>query len=187
MTSSFDPVGDRAIVETGKVLEAVRRHGVYSSVVFDDPVTQAVIVRTYGGWPQLCAACDAEGFRREFSRTWMAYFRQGIKLFGHLPGTFEITNRNNGYHEHIPPPILTGDQDKARAVLRTKQETTTSKPTLQPGTHSSARVEYYACREEVEAMIEEGYHVLATYEYMKKQGRVTCSYITFADYVRRGR
>lgn len=44
---------DKAEVEAGKVLDAIGRHGAYSSVVFDDSVTQAVIVQAYGGWPKL--------------------------------------------------------------------------------------------------------------------------------------
>lgn len=43
-------VEDRAIIEVSKVLEAVRQHGAYSNVIFDSPVTQAVIARAYGGW-----------------------------------------------------------------------------------------------------------------------------------------
>ena len=112
---------DKAEVEAGKVLDAIGRHGAYSSVVFDDAVTQAVIVQAYGGWPKLCQTCGVEEsenwFRRNFAKTWAAYSRQGVKQSGHLPGLFEITNHSNGYHEHIDPPKLIGDPAKARAVL----------------------------------------------------------------------
>ena len=40
---------DRGEVEAGKVLQAIGQHGRYSSVVFDDAVTQAVIMQAYGG------------------------------------------------------------------------------------------------------------------------------------------
>lgn len=113
----FDPLEDRAIVEVGKVLSAVSKHGAYSSVVFDESVTMAVIARHYGGWVRLCAECDSQGFRREFVRAWAAYCRQGLRQTGHLPGIFETTDRANGYHEHVQPPKLIGDPDKARAVL----------------------------------------------------------------------
>lgn len=112
---------DKAEVEAGKVLDAIGRHGAYSSVVFDDAVTQAVIVQAYGGWPKLCAECGVEEtenwFRKNFAKTWAAYARQGVKQSGHLPGIIEISNYSNGYHEHIPPPKLVGDPDKAKAVL----------------------------------------------------------------------
>ena len=112
---------DRAEVEAGKVLSAIGRHGAYASVVFDDAVTQAVIVQAYGGWPKLCADCGVEEsehwFRKNFAKTWAAYSRQGVKQTGHLPGLFEISNRSNGYLQHIEPPKLVGDPAKARAVL----------------------------------------------------------------------
>lgn len=66
-------VEDRAIIEVGKVLEAIRQHGAYARVYFDSPVTQAVIVFYYGGWEQLRSGCNTHSFRREFARTWMAY------------------------------------------------------------------------------------------------------------------
>ena len=112
---------DKAEVEAGKVLSAIGRHGAYASVVFDDAVTQAVIVQAYGGWVKLCQDCGVEEsehwFRKNFAKTWAAYSRQGVKQTGHLPGLFEISNRSNGYLQHIEPPKLVGDPAKARAVL----------------------------------------------------------------------
>ena len=115
-------VEDKAEVEAGKVLEAIGKHGGYASVVFDDAVTQAVIVQAYGGWPKLCAEGGGQGesahwFRKHFAATWAAYFRQGVNQAGHLPGLVEIANAANGYLEHIAPPKLVGDPAKARAVL----------------------------------------------------------------------
>lgn len=112
---------DKAEVEAGKVQDAIGRHGAYSSVVFDDAVTQAVIVQAYGGWVKLCQTCGVEEsenwFRKNFAKTWAAYFRQDVKQPGHLPGLFEITNHRNGYLEHIDPPKVVGDPAKASAVL----------------------------------------------------------------------
>lgn len=183
----FDPQEDKAIVEVGKVLEAVRKHGAYASIVFDEPVTQAVITHAYGGWVRLCSECDAQSFPWEFVRTWTAYFRQRIKRFGHLPGIHEITNSSNGYYEHVPPPILIGDPDKARAVLETRKgnNTMSSKPKVTPGRSGSARVEYYACREEVEALLAQGFNAKNIYDDLKEQGRVTCGYQAFYDHTRK--
>ena len=55
---------------------------------------------------------------------------------------------------------------------------------IKAGTSGAARVEYYACREEVEALLAQGHTVSAIYQHMKGQGRVTCSYSAFCDYVR---
>ena len=58
------------------------------------------------------------------------------------------------------------------------------KPTITPGTPGAARVEYFACREDVEAMLAKGYSARMVYEHMKEEGRVSCSYSAFCDYVR---
>ncbi|CAK7044191.1 MAG: hypothetical protein DELT_02959 [Desulfovibrio sp.] len=112
---------DKAEVEAGKVLTAIAKHGAYASVVFDDSVTQAVIVQAYGGWVKLCQDCGVEEsekwFRKDFAKIWAAYSRQSVKQSGHLPGIFEITNCSSGHFEHVPPPKLIGDPVKARAVL----------------------------------------------------------------------
>lgn len=108
---------DRAAEEAGKVLTAIREHGGYSGVVFDDPVTQAVIVRAYGGWARLCAECgDGEAlrwFRRDFAATWLAYRRRGIRVFGALPGRFGA----EGLDASSGRPALIGDPERAKAVL----------------------------------------------------------------------
>ena len=112
---------DKAEVEAGKVQDAIGRHGGYASVVFDNAVTQAVIVQAYGGWAKLCQECGVEEseywFRKNFAKTWAAYSRQGVKHSGYLPGLFEISNRSNGYFDAVEPPKLIGDPAKARAVL----------------------------------------------------------------------
>ena len=112
---------DQAEVEAGKVLGAIGRVGRYDSVVFDDPTTMAVIQNAYGGWPKLCEECGAEEperwFRRNFAKTWAAYRRQGIQVFGALPGLTEISNTASGQLRFIPKPRLIGDETKARKVL----------------------------------------------------------------------
>ena len=119
-------VEDRAEVEAGKVLQAIGKHGAYASVVFDDPVTQAVIVQAYGGWARMCTECGVEEsekwFRVNFAKTWAAYKRQGVQVFGVLAGIFEIQNTANGFLEFIDPPKRVGDPTKARAVLEGGQQ-----------------------------------------------------------------
>ena len=96
-----------------------------ADVVFDDAVTQAVIVQSYGGWVKLCHDCgpgcengeSEHWFRKNFAKTWAAYSRQGVTLNGHLPGLIEISNHSNGFYEHIPAPKLIGIPSKANAVL----------------------------------------------------------------------
>ena len=54
------------------------------------------------------------------------------------------------------------------------------------GRPGSARVEFVACREEVAELFAKGYSIRLAYDRMRDQGRVTCSYSTFCDYVRGG-
>lgn len=58
------------------------------------------------------------------------------------------------------------------------------KPTTTPIRPGVARMEYLACREDVEALLAKGYSVRLAYEAMQEQGRVTCGYSAFCDYVR---
>ena len=62
----------------------------------------------------------------------------------------------------------------------------TSKPLVTPGRPYSARIEYYACREDVEAMLAMGHNIRSVYNQMKEQDRLTCGYSAFCDYVRGG-
>lgn len=61
-----------------------------------------------------------------------------------------------------------------------------AKAAVTPGLPGSARVEYSACREDVEAMLAKGYSVRMVYERMQELGRVSCGYSAFCDYVRGG-
>jgi len=55
---------------------------------------------------------------------------------------------------------------------------------VEKGRPGSARVEYRACQADVEALLAKGYSYRMAWEEMQKQGRVTCSYSAFCDYVR---
>ena len=113
-------VEDLAEVEAGKVVTAIGQWGGYRSVVFDDPVTQAVIMNAYGGWIKLCEECGVEDsekwFRKEFAKTYAAYRRQGVEHYGVLAGLTEVENTARGFSQFIEPPAYIGNPDKAQAV-----------------------------------------------------------------------
>lgn len=109
---------DKAEIEAGKVVEAVRHVGAYRSVVFDDPVTMAVIERAFGGWVRLCQGLtdrEEKFFRKDFAKAYGSYSRQGIRDGGVLLGLAESQNAGRGL-EHREAPKLIGDSDKARQV-----------------------------------------------------------------------
>ena len=77
-------VDDRAEVEASRVIEAVRRHGHYETVSFDDPVTHAVIVQKYGGWIRLCrehltTENAVRFFPVEFQKAYKAFKASGLE------------------------------------------------------------------------------------------------------------
>jgi hypothetical protein len=111
-------VEDRAQVAAARVLEAVRHHGAYRSVSFDDPVIHAVIVQVYGGWVRLCEMGEdqARFFGPQFARAYVSYARSGAARYGHLVGIQESENRMGGFIERIEPPVLIGDHARALEI-----------------------------------------------------------------------
>ena len=78
----------------------------------------------------------------------------------------ESTNHINGFYEHIPPPKLIGNPEMARSVLMAGQEiyAMADKPKMKPRSRNSARVQYYACRDDVDALLDQGYNPKRVYE-----------------------
>jgi hypothetical protein len=50
--------------------------------------------------------------------------------------------------------------------------------------HGQARIEYRACRKEVEEKMAAGYSNIMIYEELAASGRLTVSYSAFCDYIR---
>jgi hypothetical protein len=107
---------DRSLIAWGKVLEAIRRVGAYSSVVFDDGAIHAAI-DDMGGWPKLCRGkVDELPFvQRRFCDTHRTYSaRPDLPYPPRLVGEHEAGNALRG-HE-IAPPAIVGDPERARLV-----------------------------------------------------------------------
>jgi len=116
-------IEDIATVEADKVVNAIRDIGFYKSVVFDDPVTMAVIAQGWGGWMKICEMRDDEikWFRKDFIKIYKAYLNQGVKKYGHLVGFHEDKNLEK-YPEHLTEPVLIGDETKAQKILEYKEK-----------------------------------------------------------------
>ncbi|GFM38299.1 DUF6475 domain-containing protein [Desulfovibrio psychrotolerans] len=118
ITGPAEALEDRAEVEAAKVIEAVKSVGSWRSVVFDDPITNAVVQTGFGGWVKLCqdlTAKDEKWTRKDFVRLYAAYARQGVEHFGVLAGQAAITNGGNCI-EHNEVPALIGNSENARRV-----------------------------------------------------------------------
>lgn len=116
-------VDDIALVEATKVLEAVKAHGAYKSVVFDNPVTQAVVEYTFGGWVKLneeLSAKDEKWFLKDFEKSYMSFSKQNVKLGGVLMGITDHQNALYGYKKS--QPVCIGDPKKAEAVMLMGEE-----------------------------------------------------------------
>jgi hypothetical protein len=112
-------VEDRANAEAGKVFEAVRNVGGYRSVVFDDPVTMAVITSGFGGWVALTrdlVDSERKWFMIEFAKLYRAYHACGMQRGGVLAGIIEQTNTANGYPTR-EPPVFVGDRERCLIVM----------------------------------------------------------------------
>ena len=119
-----DPA-ETAEVEAAKVVGAIRLHGAYATVVFDNATTQAVIQHGFGGWTKLCSElteAETKWFYKDFARIYQAYSNQQVEFYGKLVGIIEAQNSANGYDEHIPNPIMIGNYDKAVKIAYTKNE-----------------------------------------------------------------
>lgn len=113
-------VEDRGMVEANKVIEAAKRVGGYASVVFDDPVTMAVIQVGFGGWIRLTEELKDENrkwFVMEFAKLYKAYSSQGIKSGGLLTGIFDADNAARGFGCRNEA-VMIGDAGRCRDVMK---------------------------------------------------------------------
>lgn len=97
---------------------AVKHIGSYSTVVFDDPLTHAVI-EDMGGWVSLCRSktVDMPYRANDFSKRYGAYvLRPPTEHPKKLIGTTEQHNRISGMP--IEPPVVIGNRQKAIAVFK---------------------------------------------------------------------
>lgn len=118
---SGDP-DQKAEVEASKVLEAIKRIGPYRSVAFDDEITTAVVLRSFGSWEETIQAAEEQTehwFIKDFVRRWKAFYGQGIRKTGKCPGYVERLNGANGHGDHEEPLALVGDQTKAKQIALT--------------------------------------------------------------------
>jgi len=109
---------DRALSALVKVEKAMRTHGAYATVVFDDPGIH-VAITGLGGWIRLCGLSEAEmvWWRKDFRERYEHWVRTGAPIDDippFLPGLFELGNMETG--ECPPPPVRIGDREKCRLI-----------------------------------------------------------------------
>ena len=102
-----------------KVISAVQSIGVYSSVAFDDPLIHAVI-EDMRGW-QKFGTIDAKQLpfiAKEFQDRYRGYvINKPCRHPKYLVGIIEGKNNLHGYMHD--PPVLIGDEAKAKQIIAT--------------------------------------------------------------------
>jgi len=89
------------------VLQAMRKHGAYASVRFDDPAIHFAIERM-GGWQKLCLMPEDELPFRE--RDFIGHYKRGERVgWGSVPDRFvgivEQQNAQDGWVDAIPDTV----------------------------------------------------------------------------------
>lgn len=113
---------DQGMQAWSRVDKAVRQVGPYQSVVFDDPIIHRVL-EEMGGWMKLCSTPSLDDYKfagLEFARRYRAFVIAGgvgSEYPRHLIGLAEAENGNAGFKNHLPAPVMIGDQAKCQAVL----------------------------------------------------------------------
>ncbi len=97
----------QALRAWSKVMETIRRVGVYRTVVFDDSLIHAVIW-DMGGWQNLCAMLiKDESFKaREFEKRYTSYLSRPPRAYPRqLVGITDSVNVPQGYPASSPTLI----------------------------------------------------------------------------------
>lgn len=108
-------VEQKAVLAWAAVKRAIRQHGSYRSVDFDDPTVNAA-VRSLGGWPRVCGT-ESEELDKWTSKEFQRLYRElsGLQLNGdmtrYLLGVFE---GSNDWTESVPPVRVSTGIESAR-------------------------------------------------------------------------
>lgn len=109
---------DQAAMAWSKVDKAIRHIGTYQDVVFDDPIIHRVI-DDMGGWIPLGSKKEDEWpfLQNQFENRYRGYAMRGEtpEYQAKLTGIANAHNAQNGFK--LNPPMLVGDQQKARLVF----------------------------------------------------------------------
>jgi hypothetical protein len=117
---------NRAILAWDAFKKALKEHGYYHSVDFDDKVINATI-RNLGGWMKCAEEIDSRPlhefdtwFRKEFERVYVSLFASGVggESIKYLSGYYELENTRNGYEYSDVKLIATGLPALPREVLK---------------------------------------------------------------------
>lgn len=116
--------GKQALEDAGHlaavvVINAVKRVGAYNTVVFEDPVTAAVVQDGFGGWVRVCAELATKSekwFAKDFAELYQVFRRGGRTFNGKLLGILEVYNMERGFNAYIPDPVMIGGAGSQKLI-----------------------------------------------------------------------
>lgn len=110
---------DRSMLAWSKVDNAVRVRGTWDDVVFDDAIIHRVIA-DMGGWVLVGGKDDKEWpfIGKEFQQRYRSYTQRGATLEYPAQLTGIANAQNSSAGRPLLPPILIGDEEKAKQVLK---------------------------------------------------------------------
>jgi hypothetical protein len=116
----------RALTAWATVQQAIRRHGSYRSVDFEDPAINAAI-RSMGGWVALCQRSGADfdtWAAKEFQRQHRAWSEMpNAEMARRLSGIAESTNLGRWETEVVIVPTLGTGEPETRRIEAPKPPT----------------------------------------------------------------
>lgn len=112
------PTADKAIRAWTEVAKAVKNHGAYKSVDFEDKAINATI-RAMGGWERFCQLPEAEFHvwaKKDFERIYASYSDSGTtdEAGEYLLGTHEKNNTGADWGDRL---LTTGPVEVGKAPL----------------------------------------------------------------------
>ena len=100
-----------------KVEKAIRSHGSWDTVIFDDPIIHAVIT-SLGGWMSLAGTeteRDLHFKRLEFLKSYPKYVGRELPAQTPLLGR-QAANNAHKFPDQVPAPVVIGDASKIPAI-----------------------------------------------------------------------
>lgn len=115
------PQVDQAVLAWQRVDKAVREHGPYESVQFDDAAIHGAI-ELMGGWVQFqnVHVDEWKWKQKDFERLYPIMKRRGNHP-KYLPGIFEMENIGRGYKTDPPVQIGGGEKPTLKLVEKTEE------------------------------------------------------------------
>ncbi len=110
---------DRVRIAYQTLMETLRHHAYWDSVVFEDGAI-ARAVEDMGGWIRVSEWTleDWKYRRKEFEQLYMAHLKQGNCEPARLTGQFERDNGAKGLEDQIPKPVFISDRSKQVGIGR---------------------------------------------------------------------